>query len=325
VLAVVLLAAGTSWNAFEQRRLLKENPPPGSFYSVGGRRMHLNCVGTGRPTIVAEAGSGEDSLTWTLVQNSLSGTYRFCSYDRAGAGWSAPQAGARDAQAIAAQLNELLMTAHEQGPFVLLAHSLGGLYIKEFAQLYPQQVAALIFLDATTPETYQAKAADTLGLGEATMRQVTAFPYLSWAAEVSGYARMTHACADYPPPLSSVRALYEADQCIPSQDAEQRNEAVGLPADEREVTNAPADVPLLVLSEDKSPILQTAEAITTWNSIQDNLLKLSPESYRVIATNSDHFLQWDCPNFTADQIRIFLDRSRKTSASYGTTTSVPCR
>ena len=324
VLVVVMLIVGTSWNTFEQRRLLKNNPPPGRFYSVGGKLMHLNCVGSGRPTIVAEAGSGEDSLTWTLLQKQLSSTYRFCSYDRAGAGWSVPQAGARDAQAIASQLHELLMTAHERGPFVLLAHSLGGLYIKEYAQLYPHEIAALILLDATTPETYQGKVADALGLGEAAIRQATAFPYLSWAAEVSGYARITHACADYPPQLSSVRALYEADQCIPSQDAEQRDEAASISADEREVTGAPVNVPLLVLSEDKSPVLQTTAAIATWNRIQKNLLGLSPESYRVIATNSDHFLQLDCPSFTADQIRIFLDPLEKKGALYGTATSAPC-
>ena len=287
--------------------------------------MHLNCAGMGQPTIVAEAGSGEDSLTWTLLQESLSNAYRFCSYDRAGAGWSERQPGKRDARTIASQLHDLLIAAHERGPFVLLGHSLGGLYIKEYAQLYPQQISALVFLDATTPGTYEGKAGDALGLGQTSLRQLTKFSFLDWAAEVTGYARLTHQCSDYPPPLSSVRALYQADQCIPSQDAEQRNEGIALPADEQEVTDDPVKAPVLVLSEDKSPVLRTTDALTTWNMLQNNLLKLSPESYRVIAINSDHFLQVNCPNFTADQIRTFLNPNRNKSVSYGKTTSAPCR
>jgi pimeloyl-ACP methyl ester carboxylesterase len=123
---------------------------------------HLNCAGTGSWTIVAEAGSGEDSITWTLLQNSLSKTYRFCSYNRAGTGWSEPQPGVRDALAISSQLHELLKTAHEQGPFVLLGHSLGGPYIREYAEQYPSNISALIFLDAATPSAYEGKAADAL-------------------------------------------------------------------------------------------------------------------------------------------------------------------
>jgi pimeloyl-ACP methyl ester carboxylesterase len=324
-LATLVIVAGVSWNYFAQKRILAQNPPPGRFYMVGGKSMHLSCTGTGSQTIVAEAGSGEDSLTWTLLQNSLSRTYRFCSYDRAGTGWSEPQHGVRDAQAISSQLHELLKTAHEQGPFVLLGHSLGGLYIRKYAQQYPGDVSALIFLDAATSGAYQGKAADALGLGQATLRQLTTFSFPVWAMEVSGYARLKHLCSDFPPALSSIQGLFKADQCLPSQDAEQRYEAAALPSDEQEISDLPGTLPVLVLSEDKSPILQTAEAFTTWNMLQDSLLRLYPESYRVIASNSDHFLQLDCPNFSADQIRTFLAATQDRSSVYGQTTTAPCR
>jgi pimeloyl-ACP methyl ester carboxylesterase len=325
VLATFVILIGVSWNFFALRRLRAQNPPPGRFYMVGGKSMHLSCAGTGSRTIVAEAGSGEDSLTWTFLQNSLSKTYRFCSYDRAGAGWSEPQPGVRDARAISSQLHDLLQTAHEQGPFVLLGHSLGGLYIREYAQQYPGDVSALIFLDAAPPGAYEGKAADALGLGQATLRQMTTFSLPVWAMEVSGYARLKHLCSDFPPALCSVQGLFKADQCIPSQDAEQRYEAVALPSDEREVSDLPRTIPVLVLSEDKSPGLQTAEAFATWNMLQNSLLRLSPESYRVIARNSDHFLQTDCPNFASDQILAFLKPKQNGDAVYGKTSVAVCR
>lgn len=95
------MATGTIWNLIEQRRSLAENRPPGQFFMVNGRSMHLNCSGAGRPTIVAEAGSGEDSLTWTLLQTSLTDQLRFCSYDRGGTGWSEVQNAPRDADSVA--------------------------------------------------------------------------------------------------------------------------------------------------------------------------------------------------------------------------------
>jgi pimeloyl-ACP methyl ester carboxylesterase len=206
----------------------------------------------------------------------------------------------------------------------LLGHSLGGLYIREYAQKYPGDISALIFLDAATPDAYEGKAADALGLGHATMQQLTTFSFPVWAMEVSGYARLKHLCSDFPPALSSIQGLYKADQCIPSHDAEQRYEAVALPSDEREVSDLPGTIPMLVLSEERSPVLRTTEAFATWNMLQDSLLRLSPESYRVIAVNSDHFLQIDCPNFASNQILAFLKPTQGGSIAYGKTTTVPC-
>src|SRR5215469_2572343 len=64
-------------------------PPPGQLIDIGGgRRLHLNCVGTGSPTVLAENGGGSFSVEWTLVQQLVSKTTRICAYDRAGYAWS---------------------------------------------------------------------------------------------------------------------------------------------------------------------------------------------------------------------------------------------
>ena len=51
-------------------------------------KLHLDCRGTGSPTVVLDAGLGGSSLDWTLVQPELATTTRVCAYDRAGMGWS---------------------------------------------------------------------------------------------------------------------------------------------------------------------------------------------------------------------------------------------
>src|SRR5215471_6205811 len=61
---------------------------PGRIVNVDGRKLHLNCSGHGSPTVVLEAGLGDSSLVWSLVQPKLATATRVCSYDRSGTAWS---------------------------------------------------------------------------------------------------------------------------------------------------------------------------------------------------------------------------------------------
>jgi hypothetical protein len=67
----MLLLALSLWNLAVTKWQHAHNPPPGNFYSVGGRQMHLYCSGTGSPTIVIEAGASANSLGWQGVQSQL--------------------------------------------------------------------------------------------------------------------------------------------------------------------------------------------------------------------------------------------------------------
>lgn len=116
ILVCVFLAGSTIYNAAALRYYRAIYPAPGKIYSVNGHDMHLYCTGEGSPTLVLEAGGGNDSLTWTKVQPELSKITHVCSYDRAGFGWSTPQPPPRDANTIAGELHALLRQAGIQGP-----------------------------------------------------------------------------------------------------------------------------------------------------------------------------------------------------------------
>ena len=124
---------------------------PGATYEVDGHRMHMDCVGNGSPTIVLDAGLGDDGLIWGGVQPVLAKSTRVCSYDRAGFGLSDALPGPRDADHIAAELHGLLAAAGIDGPIVLMGHSIAGIYIRDYATKYPADVAGLIFVDGSTP------------------------------------------------------------------------------------------------------------------------------------------------------------------------------
>ena len=61
---------------------------PGRLYDVGGHRLHLDCAGSGSPTVVLESGLGGNSRLWGRIADGTAATTRVCAYDRAGTGWS---------------------------------------------------------------------------------------------------------------------------------------------------------------------------------------------------------------------------------------------
>lgn len=120
--------------------------------SVGSYRLFLNCTGSGPgPTVVLIA-SG-DAGQWSKVQPEVSKFARVCSYDRMGTGWSdrtiPPDQTARE---TAADLHTLLTNAGEKVPYLLVGHSIGGIYARLFTEQDPKSVAGLVFVDSADEE-----------------------------------------------------------------------------------------------------------------------------------------------------------------------------
>src|SRR5512138_1453308 len=88
-LIVVLGLVGAIYESAAEAADVRAYPPPGQLVDVGGYRMHINCTGTGSPTVVIDAGWGDWSASWnSSVQPEVAKTTRVCTYDRAGMGYS---------------------------------------------------------------------------------------------------------------------------------------------------------------------------------------------------------------------------------------------
>ena len=101
---------------------------------------------------------------WASVVQRLPTTTATFAYDRPGYGGSAVKPGRRDPCAIAQELHELLRASGHHPPYVLIGHSLGGLYQYAFTKLYPEEVSAVLLIDATHPDhwtTIQQRAENT--------------------------------------------------------------------------------------------------------------------------------------------------------------------
>jgi pimeloyl-ACP methyl ester carboxylesterase len=129
---------------------------PGQLVDVGGHRLHLDCAGSGSPTVVLESGLGETAASWGWISSAVAHDTKVCVYDRAGRGWSDPASAPQDGLGVASDLHILLDRADVSGPFVLVGHSSGAQYVRIFAGRYPEQVAGMVLLDGQPAEAFES-------------------------------------------------------------------------------------------------------------------------------------------------------------------------
>lgn len=119
----------------------------GQRVGVAGRSLWLHRSGTGNPAVVFAPGSGMVGLDYLKVHERVATLTTSVLYDRAGTGWSDDVALPRTATEVTDELQALLRAAGVPAPYVLVGHSLGGVYVRRYAQRFPGEVAALLLLE----------------------------------------------------------------------------------------------------------------------------------------------------------------------------------
>ncbi len=151
----LLVLAGIVYQHFGSLRDRRIHTAHGRCVTLG-QGCSLFCFeqGAGQPTVLFEAGIGATHLNWRGIQDSVATLTRAVSYDRAGLGWSSPCRTPRTPGNIAAELHQMLQMANLQPPYILVGHSFGGLVMRRFALLYPDEVLGLVLVDPMRSEEW---------------------------------------------------------------------------------------------------------------------------------------------------------------------------
>ena len=123
--------------------------------TIDGQEIHIETLGESGPIVVFEAGLGNDSSTWRLVAGPVAMFARVVLYDRAGLGQSLPMLTKRSAvsaEGVATTLHRLLIVAQLPPPYILVGHSLGGLYVQMYARKHPNEVSGVVLLDLSSAD-----------------------------------------------------------------------------------------------------------------------------------------------------------------------------
>jgi pimeloyl-ACP methyl ester carboxylesterase len=329
VMCGAVVGVSTTWNAIAIHRFWSHHPAPGRIVDVGGRGMHIDCTGSGTPVLVLEAGGQNDSSIWRRVQPELSKTTTVCSYDRAGFGWSDDQPGPRDADHIASELHALLAQAGVNGPFVLMGHSIGGLFIRDYAARYPADVAGLIFVDSSTP--FQEKNAALVRATPPKTMSDNIIDFISkpWTlnlAVVAGTARLLGICRTKGS-ADDIEKIQQEQYCRLRKSSWDEVQLLDQSSQETVNSGPFGAIPILVLSRDTSKGLPSKASESeldrreAWNQMQENLKKLSTRSQRIVARNSSHFIMMDRRDLVEREVPIFIReiRGSVSAPTYGST------
>ena len=304
-LIVVLALVGASYEAIAAAGDARRYPPPGQLVDVGGYRLHIQCVGSGSPTVVLDAGLSGSSLDWSLVQSELGSITRVCAYDRAGMGWSDPSPQPRTPRQIADELHTLLTNAGIAGPYVLVGHSLAGKNVRLFALQHPDQVAGMVLVDARSEYVdANTSPAEVQAFQRANAAQASQYR----VARSLGLVRLIGASLWGGPAMpretrTEGMLLTTSQRGVDAQTAEGLERA----ADDALLQAAPAlgDRPLIVLAAG-----QNMTATPYWAEAQRRQAALSTNGRLIVPAGSVHYIHWEQPAVVIDAVRQVIEQAR---------------
>jgi pimeloyl-ACP methyl ester carboxylesterase len=255
-----------------------------------GRRIYMECRGSGSPTVILESGAGNGGDIWSFrhpgshkpeVLPAVACFTRVCTYDRPGTSLqdgapsrSDPVPQPRTVAQDVAELHDLLVAAHIRPPYVLAGHSFGGMILRLFAGTYPHQLRGFVSIDAAEEIYYGAYLAL---LAPEEINQ----PGLEVSVQ-SAAAEMWQARVDKPLRPMPMIVLEH------SRDRRRVPNPFGLPPD--------------------SPILQLEQA---FEASQNDLASLVPHTRHIIATKSGHYIQLKQPELVIGSVRSVVGQARR--------------
>jgi pimeloyl-ACP methyl ester carboxylesterase len=311
-------------------------PAPGQLVDVGGWRLHLNCTGearAGQPTVILEAGLGDFSVEWSLVQPGVARFARVCSYDRAGDGWSELGPHPRTLRQIVYELHTLMERAGERGPFVLVGHSYGGWLVRVYQATYPNDVVGMVLVEAGAIDPWRMTADGKLVRSSelASARPVPAvqtsgplrvsdIPPAALAQMRAGAASLARNPNEpprtkLPPDAQRMRAwtLGQLGHIAAGVNPFEHEELAELRAAQANASVLYGDLPLVVITrglpDESGPNATAMEA--EHRKDHAAVAALSRRGRLVVAERSGHHVQLDEPELVVSVIREVVVLSRK--------------
>ncbi len=325
-IVIILLVTGFVITPRLDAQAARRYPPPGEMIAVNDHHLHLYCIGerqAGVPTVILEAGGGGYSLDWSLVQPEVARFARVCAYDRAGFGWSEAGRRPRDVQRLAAELHTLLERSGEPGPYLLVGASFGGLIVQVFAYQHPDEVAGLVLVDTPHPD-WNEQAPGVVQQAQSSTRQTMGG--LSFLKRI-GLLDLANALGLVPTPA--------AVQALPA-DLQPTALAIGYRIEYWKASQAEAlaqrisfafvktarplpDVPLIVLAHSRPEGLlppglrdnQATQAEQTWQALQADLARLTPQGQLIVVEDSGHLIALEQPGAVVEAVRQVVEGAGK--------------
>ncbi len=299
--------------------------PPGKLVSVGDFRLHINCSGKGKPTVILDSGLGGIVMDWAIIQPKIAELTEVCSYDRAGLGWSDKGPLPRDSKHFVQELHTLLQNAGVEPPYVMVGQSLGGVNVRMYASEYPEEVVGMVLVDSS--HEYQIDA-------------LPDEPKKNWWGNFKEWLKEELMWNHPELGLPRIFIPLYTEKCVSGFNPKTRfkfwsmissPQSVGVTLDEnksfldsldemKEARKPLGDIPLIVLTSgrerpgDGEEFKKFAKSERErWFELQKDLSQLSTQGRQEIILDSGHMIHWEQPDVVISAIQEVVERARSQS------------
>jgi pimeloyl-ACP methyl ester carboxylesterase len=292
-----------------------------------GRRLNLYCTGNGSPTVVFDSGLGDSTPDWGLIQPAIAGYTRACSYDRAGLGYSDPAIRPGTSANEVDDLHRLLQSAGIGPPYLLVAHSLGGMTVRLYADDYPAEVAGMVLLDPSHEDMSRGFALNGPGARtkwDAYVVDERACVTTAKSGFVKGSERFKTCVPpdddQFSPAINAALMQLRESPAFQQAMLWEKENVYDTSADQvRAARRSYGDMPLIVLSHSQPKGQdETQEHYDAGTKLRENLhdsiAALSTRGVRRTVPDSGHYIQFYQPQVVIDAILEAL-RAARTKAS----------
>ncbi|MBZ0114573.1 MAG: alpha/beta hydrolase [Thermoanaerobaculia bacterium] len=242
-----------------------------------GAVLQVESRGAGRPTVVFEAGAGSDMTVWRAVADRVAPWASTFTYNRPGYGRSSSRRRPQSSRDLVDLLRRGLRAAGHEPPYLLVGHSLGGLYMSLFARLYPEEVVGVVLVDSSHPRQLEL------------FRERTPVVHTILVASYEG---------------GPAQRRYELDSIRGIRD-------------EIESSGTFPPVPLVVITAGRGPAWEKGSSRALWMELQGDLTAMSPLGRQVVAERCKHFIQKCDPDLVARSISEVLAAIRSEPNAVG--------
>ena len=299
--------------------------PPGRLISAAGTRLYVRVKGTDMPVVVIEPALGSPGAEWWHIQDELAKTTTVVTYDRAGYGWSKPGVRPRTALQVAEELHTVLHNADLPGPYILVGHAQGGLYMQLFGRMYQDEVIGAVFLDPLSsdnrrfkaelkPEVYKNSQVDKLPTFKtlATLQRLGLTRVLRAVTErkVPGYHQSLPAPTreviwqHYALPKARSAMMDEyAQNATSANTSDIRSAGTFPPVPVKIIYHSPRRMVRELSTQGRLQRDDADEVEMIWEQLVRGYLRLSPHGEWIVAQESGHYIHLDEPDVVLDEIR----------------------
>lgn len=290
--------------------------------TADGRKLRVYCLGSGSPAVVLESGLGDGAWSWRSVQPAMARQTRVCSYDRAGLGLSQEDKGRRDIDAMASDLGAVVQMAGRGKPVVLVAHSLGGPIVRQYAYKHPEKVAGFVLVDPSADhqnERFRAILPDFDRINKINYAPMQRCETLLEKGPIAESAPEYRLCVSKPPadmPADLVHFHYAYNQSpihLREVIAELDAQMSDANAKEADAARHPlGDKPLLVLTAGVPPAIPgttpeiRARFFQAWYEMHNEIAALSTRGRQRIIPGASHYIHGEKPEAVIEALSEVL-------------------